>query len=367
MTARRVRAVLGLGALVALLAVATAGAGTRGPAPKAATALGASQGLDVRDTVITEGSASSDRKLRRGGTARYPVGDGQGRTVAISVTPLCSSSVLVCNAADPQAIATFLGTLPHRDEIGSLVVQVTADSEISVECGTGAQACYFPVEERMLISGNDTTSPDGATREFVLAHEYGHHVANNRNNTPFSPTISFGTKYWTTYERVCEGVVSGIYFPGDQAGNYFNNPGEAFAEAYAFNRFPASPVQWAWIASLKPDTGSFAAIQRDALDPWTGPSVKGFGRRFGRGGKRTYTRVVKTPLDGTLELNLKGTATANVNLSVRDEAGRVIAKSTRPKSTESARVTICGGRQVTVLLKRAGRGPGKFNLKISRP
>src|SRR3954447_10679469 len=207
------------------------------PAAAHAASHGIGRGRAVAHTEIRHAntaSAASDRRLARAGATRYAVGDAKGRTVAVSVTTACSASVLACNAADPQTIATFLGTLPHGDEIGALTVQITTDPEIAVDCGPGAQACYFPGDNRMLISGNDTTGTDGATREFVLAHEYGHHVATHRSNSPFDPTVDWGTKYWATYEHVCEGVDANQLFPGDEGTHYFENPGEAFAESFAF-------------------------------------------------------------------------------------------------------------------------------------
>ncbi len=362
-------------ALLACLTAAPASAGTRGPAPGPTPSAAAfdfsGPVVPMRDVVRDYATASSSRKLARAGVDRYPVHDGTDRTVAISVTPACATGFPVCDAANPQTIADFLGTLAHGNEITSLTVQLTTDPEIAAECGSpGAlppQACYFPSQERMVISGNDTTGTDGATREFVLAHEYGHHVANNRVNTPFVPTISFGTRRWATYEGVCQGVAAGTYSPGSEDGAaYYRNPGEAFAESFAFNRFPDAPVQWAWIDSLKPDSGAYAAITADTVHPWSGPVTSVFSRRFNRRGRGAFARRIATPLDGNFAIRLTGPRRTNFNLLLRS-GGKVMARSLGRGSNERITATICGSRSATAVVRRVGRSTGRVRLSISRP
>ena len=164
----------------------------------------------VRDRVLPGPTGTIARASA--GAQRYPVNDGKGRTVAITSRPFCNPAT--CNSAEPQLIADFLGTLIHGDEISLLTVQLLTDGEIRGRCGLGAGACYFSGADTMLINGNDRTGPDGASRDFVIAHEYGHHVAEHRRNPPFQPTIFWGTKRWATYERVCQGTRAGPLLPG---------------------------------------------------------------------------------------------------------------------------------------------------------
>jgi hypothetical protein len=319
--------------------------------------------VPFRDVMLPRMNAAAVRATASDTIGQYPVNDAEGRTVAVSVSTACTVS---CTHANPQSIASFLGTLPHRGEISLLTVQlVEPELEMTAICGPGALACYFYTQNRMVINGNDTTAPDGATRDFVVAHEYGHHLANHRNNAPFEPTIDYGPKRWGTYERVCEGGRSGFYFPGDQGDHYYENPGEAFAEAFAFNRFPTSPVQWAWIASLRPDARAFAAINQDATNPWTGRTRV---TKRGEVPRRKTRRRFATPLDGTLTLKLSGPFQADLELVLRDLAGRTLGRSDGLGSKERVGFTICGEAAVRAIVKRTGSDDdGRFKLTAIRP
>jgi hypothetical protein len=359
-------------ALVALsLVAAPAGAATRAQVQSAAFAVPA-PAVPARDAVIKRPTRALARSTASASAARWDVHDGAGRSVDISVSLACS---ITCTDANEQAIADFLGTLAHGDEMIQLSVQLVTPGEIAGICGPGAQACYFPSLNRMLINGNDTTASDGATRAFVIAHEYGHHVANHRDNSPFdNPAIDWGPKNWTSYKSVCPGVRSGIYYPGDEVqdsegGHYFENPGEAFAESFAFNRFPGDQavVPWHWIASLKPDAGAFAAIQRDALSPWAGPSTDPRQGRFPRKRRpRVKVKHFATPRDGNMSIKLSGPDRANLDLRVF-AGNRLIADSDGPGSQEQMSSLICGERSLTAVVRRHGKRRTGFRLAAVLP
>jgi hypothetical protein len=218
----------------------------------------------------------------------------------------------------------------------------------------------------MVISGNDDVAPDGATRSFIVAHEYGHHVAQHRLNPPFEPTINYGTKRWTSFERVCQGTRRGQYFPGDQGNHYFQNPGEAFAESFAFNKFPNAPVEWAWIDSLRPSRGSFRAIRADTLRPWNHRS-RSVAHGELRGRHTAAARRIATPLDGVLTVKLDGPRGSDFDLVLRDGAGRVVRRSQRVGADERVSFLICGQARFRAVIRRAdGRG-GDFDLIFRRP
>lgn len=304
---------------------------------------------------------------------RYPVNDGAGRTVAINASTACS---FTCDNADPQTIANFLGTLPHGDEINLLEVDLVTrppggSVEMTAACGSSlALSCYYPGENRMVASGDTINDqPDNATQLYVMAHEYGHHVANHRNNSPFdNPAIDWGPKNWASFAGVCQGVRAGRYFPGDEGDHYYDNPGEAFAESFAHNAFPTQPVPWEWPDFPDPSAGAYPAIQRDALQPWNGDSVD---KRRGHFPKRRRPRKILkkfgTPLDGDLKLSLSGPDRADLALKLLDSTGHVLARSDGVGSQESVSYQICGQRGVTAVVRRHGRRLTRFKLTALIP
>ena len=359
----RARAALAaLTGLAVLLAAPMAGASTRAPLPSPSLFDLAAPSGPPRDLVLPRPSAAAARAMAQASATRYPVNDGQGRSVAIAVSAACQ---VACTAANPQQIADFLGTLVHGDEMNLLTVDLQTPLEIGFVC-PGASACYFPGQNRMLISGDDTPAPDGATREFVIAHEYGHHVASHLQNPPFDPAIDWGGKRWDTYERVCEGVRQGVYFPGDEGNHYYENPGEAWAESSAFNRFPNAPVAWAWTPSLKPDAAAFAAITADTRNPWRHRVRLVLHGRLRRGQKQ-LTKRLRTPLDGSLSLVLRGQPGAELDLQLRDRSGALLRRSAGVGPNEALSYTVCGQSRMRAVIKRGGRGSGRFRLVVRRP
>lgn len=325
----------------------------------------------VRDVVIDHATQAEARATATASAQRYPVNDGAGRSVAISVSTLCDP-LISCQNADPQTIADFLGTLAHGDEMNLLSVDIEPSSQLATTCGSGdAQACYFPGQNMMVINGNDTTTPppDNASREYVIAHEYGHHLANHRDNSPFgNPAIDWGPKNWASWAGVCQGVKAGGYFPGDEGNHYFDNPGEAFAESFAHNRFPDGPVPWEWPDFPDPHSGAFPAIEQDALHPWTGDVVEQRRGRFPK--KKKPGKIVKrfdTPLDGDLTLTLKGPDRARLGLKLKDASGHTLARSNGPGSHEQINYTICGQRGLSAVVQRHGRQGARFKLTVVLP
>ena len=323
--------------------------------------------LPPRDVVIAHPSRGAARASASGPLAREPVHDGAGRS--IEVINQCAPVPLDCDAT-PQEVATFLGTVAHHDEINLLTVVLTPPAGVALQCGSAAaQACYFPSLQRMVINGNKAPAPDGASWEFVIAHEYGHHLANNRSNPPFdSPAVDWGPKRWASYAKVCPGVRAGRYFPGDEGHLYFQNPGEAFAESFAFNRFPTASVPWHWTAFPVPDAGAFAAIQRDALDPWAGNEVR---RRQGRYGKKRRPRLkvksFETPSDGMLLVTLRGADRARLSLTLRGSDGELLGRSNGPGSREQVEYLLCGERGVSAFVKRRAGKKTRFRVTALVP
>lgn len=318
----------------------------------------------TRDTVIDTASAGSARISASATASRYPLNDGSGATVAIAVTAACQAS---CTAADPQQIANFLGTLIHGAEMERLTVQLDTPSQVDFDCGFGAQACYYGGENRIVISGNDTPAPDGASRDFVLAHEYGHHVARHRESPlPFPAAIDWGTARWSSYEHVCRLRRARIVFPGSFGLHYYRDPGEAFAEAFARYRFPDSGLRWRWLPVLMPDEGAFRAIRLDTLRPWTGrTALRLRGRVPPRRGGATV-KAFPTPLDGTVSLRPGGSHRYGLRLTSR--RGQVLRRFGHGlRSGNRLEFTVCGQSRLRVAIRSSIRAGGAFELRIQRP
>jgi hypothetical protein len=295
---------------------------------------------------------------------RYPLGDGSGDSVAVEVTAACQQE---CDAADPQAIATTIGTFIHGPEVNLLTVQLDTPFQLSFDCGFDAQACYFGGEDRIVISGDADPAPDGAGRAFVLAHEYGHHVAQHRDlPPPFPAAIDWGTERWSSVEDVCGGYGAGGYFPSEEVRDYYEDPGEAFAETFAFNRYPRAGVEWAWTPALRPGAASFRALRRDTLRPWRGRPSFTISGRLPRDG--SLVREFRTPFDGRVSIGPVGEPGLGYELVIRNRSGKAL-RSSRQGVSERHRLdyTVCGQPRLRLAVRATGRPGKRFELTVQRP
>jgi hypothetical protein len=320
----------------------------------------------VRDVVIDEPSAATARISASAATERYPVNDGSGATIAIAVTAACQTS---CDAAEPHRIADFIGKLIHGPEIDLLTVQLDTPSQLEYDCGYGAQACYYPSENKIVIGGSDTSAYDGVSREFVLAHEYGHHVANHRYSpAPFPAAIDWGPPRWASLERVCQARRRGTLFPGDEDLHYRENPGEAFAEAFARYRFPRSAPRWKWIGFLQPDAAAFRAIREDTLQPWLGRTSFRLQGRAPPRRRAGDVEALRTPLDGTVSLRPTADLRRRYQLSLLSAAGGLLSTSRHGLSIRhQLNFTVCGQSRLRLLLQSTRRSAAPFQLLVQRP
>jgi hypothetical protein len=284
----------------------------------------------------------------------YPTGDALGTSVRIDV-----SDAYPVDATLPQSWATFLGTLVHGPELATLTLRLAPSDEVARVCGVDALACYNPRTSTIEASPDDQLDEPPA-RE-IVTHEYGHHVANNRDDAPWSAE-DYGTKRWSTYERICSRVDAGTASPGDEGLLYSQNPGEAFAEAYRvlnLTKAGATSIGWDVVdLSFYPDATALSLLEQDVTAPWTGPTLTHVHGSFGYGEQRTIR--IGTPLDGSLVLRLHAPTRSTMRLALY--AGtKLVGRASR-----SIVYQVCGARALTLKVERSA-GSGPFTVDIAKP
>jgi hypothetical protein len=322
--------------------------------------------VPMHDVVLGEPGAAAARISASASSQRYSIDDGSGATIEVSVTPACAE---VCNVTDPQRVADFIGTLIHGDEVDLLSVQLDSEFQLGFDCGFGAEACYFSGENKIVIGGYEEADGDGATFDFVLAHEYGHHVAQHREMpAPFSDAIDWGPERWASVEGVCRGQRAGRLYPGDEGTHYFEDPGEAFAEAFAHYRFPDLPVTWRYSPALEPNAAAFEAIREDTLEPWQGRTSMTLSGHVPARGEGAAVESLRTPLDGLVSLRPSSLSRHGYELALRSRAGRLL-RSSRNGLDPSRRLdyTVCGEQRLRLVITSTKPRRTPFRLQIQRP
>jgi hypothetical protein len=348
-------------------------AATREPLAAAASS-GRTHGSAIRP------AASALRAMVRETARRYASAAGAFRIASDSY-----------GDAELESVAAVLRSLDHGPELAELSVFVATPEEIREACGSAVVACYFPSVDEMVVSGVDR-AVDGVPRDFAIAHEYGHHIANTRPGAAL-PAIEAGTPRWATYERVCQLARRGRLFPGNQAAHYWQDPEEAFAQSYARLNRPGARVSWQYTPLLRPTAVSLAKIHADVAHPWRGPvetswaaavaappgeSAPEAGSRSGAVGIGSgrpvgdpawvATHTVRTPLDGPVSVSLQTTAGVSLSAALRDpRAGRVVARAvTGPDGSARIAYSNCGHAALSLEV-RAISGPASFQAAIARP
>ncbi|HEX8753863.1 MAG TPA: hypothetical protein VF731_10645 [Solirubrobacterales bacterium] len=293
--------------------------------------------------------------------------------------------------AEIGSVQAALQQLDHGSEMASLSVDVATPEEIAQICGEMVVACYMPEAKEMVVSGSDQAVA-GVPRDFAIAHEYGHHLANSERSEIIS-AFEGGTIRWATYERVCQFTRAHLLFPGDQGAHYWQNPQEAFAESYAHLSDPTAKVPWQFTPLLRPTTAALAKIQADLERPWQGPTTSTLtgsvseaappaaGREV-RGPQGTglgsavalgvpagaYSGLVQTPLDGQVTVSVQAPPGVSLAVSLQDpRSGRTLARaSTGEGGATSVGYANCG-RDALRLLVASQHGSGTFQATITKP
>jgi hypothetical protein len=275
-------------------------------------------------------------------------------------------------AADPtfnQRWADFVASLPHGGELASVTIYLAALTQVGNVCGLHTLGCYSGRDRVIFTSAED--AGERATAQSILAHEYGHHVAQNRQNPPW-PAEDYGPKRWATYEGVCPKTRARQLFPGDESAHYKLNSGEAFAESYRVYAeqqlgLPSAP----WLAvdpGLQPDATALQLLGQDVAEPWPGPTVSERQSSFRAYAGDARTIRFATPLDGVLTLTLRAPAGASFDARLFEPSGRRLLLQTTPgaRRVKTIRYVVCGERSFELRVVRT-KGFGPFTLRISKP
>jgi hypothetical protein len=321
----------------------------------AAGPLPAGAELQNFESAVVQSEVGAMRTARSPGPAPRSYATPDGYSVAVEA----SSAYPVDPIAD-QKLVDFLASRVHGAELNDLSVYVGTPAEISALCGgEDVVACYAIDEGRMYVPGEAVR---GIPVEYPLTHEYGHHVASRRLNTPWD-ALDWGAKYWSSAMRVCAGVRRHLLFPGNQGAHYWDDPGEGFADGYAHMHYPEAP--WYYNELMRPNAKAFTAIRRDVLEPWTGPRSRTFRGRLGRRhGTRTFH--IRLTLDGDVSFALKAPrgAVYEVQAEIPDFAAGQRLRNGRGFGVEWCRHRSVDHVELTVR-RRAGRGP--FALRVTWP
>lgn len=325
-----------------------------GPMTSSAVASSPSQPT-VRDRILPPASILNRRLARRMVARTYRGAENQPVKVLSSAY----------TRAEVQPLVDALTSFPHGAEMDTVELMVASPQQLGGICGGAAMACYDPYAERIIVSG-DPKPVSGVPREFTLAHEYGHHIANHRANSPWW-ALDWGPKRWATRMGVCAGVRSGALHPGNQAYYYWSNPGEAWAESYAHMVYPGTEVGWYHTSELTPDPGALSAARLDVTRPWSGPKRLYWRFAVKRGDPRARVRVLPTPLDGRIHVWIKEPKDTNVTIRLLpDRGGPVLARSVDLGAREDLKFNLCGRSKVRLRVVDR-RGLGRVVVRVLHP
>jgi hypothetical protein len=339
-----------------LLLVFVAGGAAASGASSAQAPLSVARSFDGQAGPARIDSAALGAISWRGG----PVRASTGEVVTVYVSDALP-------AETPEKWAEFLAGLTHGSELARLTSNIATLTEVQELCGFRALGCY---------SGNDLVSlgepaGDGTTPEEVVRHEYGHHVAYHRLNTPWH-AIDWGPKHWASAATVCTRVSRREAFPGDEGNNYASNPGEAWAETYRLmdeRQAGITTASWPIVSpSFFPDDADLVAAERDVVEPWTANRKSVFKRTFAKTTKKAWWISLPTPLDGDVVLNATLPAAGLHEVALVAGNRRTVVRKAQWTGQRTKRTTaaVCGQRAHFVRVKPSGAA-GRVTITVTSP
>ena len=278
-----------------------------------------------------------------------------------------TSTAFTYRAAVNSDWAAFFANLPHGSEITQLTVYIAPISQITAGylCGPMADSCYDPGLGAMYLTGE--TPPDGANIQQIAAHEYGHHIASWRLNTPWD-ALNNGPKHWATSAAVCDQTRKKKMFPGDEGAHYEDNPSEIWAETY---RVYATSVigtvldPWEILSpQWEPVAANLTAAAADTLRPWLKQQKKTLTGHLGSSGSQKYVTSIPFPLDGRLDATGSVKSSLRIKVAVQSSSGAYLTASSSLSSRAS--VNVCSSPTAKVTVTRLS-GSGTWTLQLQSP
>jgi len=290
-----------------------------------------------------------------------PVTTSTGEVVDVGV-----SDALLLDTATPESWAEFIGGLTHGSELPLLTTFVVSFDEVQQICGSQAAGCYG--QNRMVVPGE--TAFD-VTPEEIVRHEYGHHVANHRQNAPWA-AIDWGPKRWASAANVCARVSLREAYPGDQSSNYARNPGEAWAETYRLmdeRKAGITTATWPIIApSFYPTEPALLAAEADVLQPWAASRTTTSTRVFGKSTPKVWWIPVAATLDGDYRISATVPSSGTHDVALVAGNRRTVLKRLQwtGQRVKRAEGTICGQRSLFVRVTQKG-SLGRVRVSVTTP
>jgi hypothetical protein len=354
----RTLAVVVSGALALVAAAAASRPDAPQPQPQPqSTSLAFATAIDA-----APGTAFRARNLARAATTWRggPIATSTGETVDVRVSDSLPFETT------PEGWAEFLAGLTHGPEIALLTTYVATLDEVQGICGEQALGCYS--RDQMVTLGEAVAD---VSPEEVVRHEYGHHVAMHRLNSPWV-AIDWGPKHWASAMDVCGRVARKEAHPGNEGVNYAVNPGEAWAETYRImdeQKAGITTATWRIIApSFFPNAAALQAAERDVLQPWNAGRTAGFTRVFGKWTKKVWLVPLPSALDGDLSVSATVPNGGTHEIALVGADRRSVIRRAQWVGQRLKRLTgsVCGQRSLFIRVTQSG-ALGRVRVSAATP
>lgn len=367
----------------ALLTAAMAGGLGAAPAASAApvSALTPEQaeaaavpGARFRDRVlpahprpVAHAASASVNPKDRFGVTRGGLYTGRSGSDSATLRIYVSNRFATWDRSLNQLWANRFVAMLHGSEISSLKVYISPLAEIRspAVCGSWADSCYDPNDGTMYLTGEVTE--DGADIVQIAMHEYAHHIAANRLNTPWD-ALSWGPKHWASAQKVCSYSSQRLMWPGDAWNHYEDHPGEIWAETYRLvtsAHQSVSPDPWEILNPRWNPAGSQSILAAAGLDvtfPWKGHRVTTATGSLGASGSQSVTTTIPMALDGRVSATLSVKGSLKTKLEILSPSGSRIGST----AATSAVANACSVSSARVVVRRVS-GTGTWSLRVLSP